>query len=56
MMTYQDVIATYGQAFANRAMSYGWHHTDQNGEPFWTEERFEDILGLIKREDVSKTK
>ncbi len=53
-VTFKEVLASYGKEFADKALGFGWHHTSQDGEPFWTEDEFNDICGLIERECASE--
>jgi hypothetical protein len=53
-ITLQEVIKDFGKQFADKALAYCRHHTDQNGQPFWTEEELNDICGLIELEDESE--
>ena len=54
-ITLKQVINDFGKKFADKALAYGRHHTDQNGQAFWTEKEFNDICGMIEVEDKSET-
>jgi hypothetical protein len=50
LYTLTDVIQSFDEEIADRALAFGWHHHDENNEPFWTEEELDRILGLIEIE------
>jgi hypothetical protein len=51
LVTAAEILQEYGRETLDRMLAHGWHHTDDHGEPYWTEDRAVDILALIEIED-----
>jgi hypothetical protein len=47
LVTAAEILREQGREIFDRMLGFGWHHTDDRGEPFWTEDKAVDILILI---------
>lgn len=56
LITFKEVQASHGKEFADKTLGFRRHHTDEHGEPYWTEDELSNICGLIDREDASDAK
>jgi hypothetical protein len=57
LVTAMDILDEYGQETLDRMEDFGWHHTDERGQPFWSINVAADILGLIaltEREEATR--
>jgi hypothetical protein len=51
IITAQYSLREHGRAMLDRMLSYGWHHADDIGRPYWLADVAADILRLIEYED-----
>jgi hypothetical protein len=51
VVTAADIVHEHGRETLDRMLVYGWHYTEERGEPYWTVDRAEEILGLPAIED-----
>jgi hypothetical protein len=46
IFTAEEILREHGRETRTRMLAYGLHYPDERGEPYWTVDRAEDILGL----------
>jgi hypothetical protein len=51
IITAEEIEREHGREILDRMLAYGWHHTDDWGQPYWTHEEAERIFGLMEMED-----
>jgi hypothetical protein len=51
LVTASEVIQTHGYAFYQEMLSFAFHHTDERGNAFWTEEAYYRAVGLLEIEN-----
>jgi hypothetical protein len=54
IITAEEILRDHGREILDRMLAYGWHHTDDRGQPYWTYEEAERIFGLMAAEDEAE--
>jgi len=49
-ITADEVIRDYGREYDLAALAYGRHPQDETGEPYWTADEWDSVVGLIEIE------
>jgi len=53
-ITADEVIEVYGRVYYLAALAYGRHHHDETGEPYWTADEWDTVVGLLEIEGVAR--
>ncbi len=54
-ITADEVIRDCGREYYLAALAYGRHHHDETGEPYWTADEWDTVVGLLAIEGEARS-